>query len=572
MLDMNRLLEERNININIDKDLKSYLASKFEEQPIEEYRFDIFDNIDKFIDMDKAVDLIHQYYNDGKFILVTDYDCDGISSALVLDNFMKILLKEEYSSRCITIVNKRQWGNGLNNNLLKEILDIRQDKWIEDKILVITADMCSSDNIPIGTLKTRGIDVILTDHHVIPEDNYPTNANVVINIMRKDNSYPHYISGAYTAFLLCISYIRKYKSDLLDITINALVKYAGISTVVDQMPMNNHYNRNNALVSIRALNRNDNNSMLFLNKLLGLPKALYNKAISWSIGPFINSGNRCNTERALFEGLAYNDEHKIKYAFQENNRRKVEQKEIFLLAENDVYKFYPNMEDTYAIAIVIETDLGIAGPIASRVGETFNRPVIVFRRSKDTDILSGSGRAIIDIDILSVLKEIKEEHSGVIYKAAGHAGACGVEIYTNQLDRFRELFSKKVKDKINGKLPKKLLNVASIIKPENISLNLALQVEHYGPYGKDWEEPLFISKLKFKSSYNMGKAKLCTFERYGKTTISGVYNFDRPNGITYENWNEMIVPDEYYYIVYSLQLGYYRGNYQIDISIKDIFK
>lgn len=572
MLDKERLLQERNIIINTDKDLGSYLNNKFEKPIRDGYKFDIFDNIEKFKDMEQAVDLIHKYYQNGKFILVTDYDCDGISSALVLDNFMKILLKEEYSSRHITIVNKRRWSNGLNDNLLKEILDIRQDKWTEDNILVITADMCSSDNIAIGTLRTRGIDVILTDHHTIPKDNYPINANVVINIMREDNEYPHYISGAYTAFLLACSYMRKYHTHLLTETINTLMKYAGISTIVDMMPMNVRYNKNNSIVGIRSLNLLESQSFIFLNKLLGLPKVIYNKAISWSIGPFINSGNRCNTERALFEGLCYNDEHKIKYAFQENNRRKSEQKEIFILAESEVYKIYPNIEDTFGIAIIIETDLGIAGPVASRLGETFNRPTIVFRKGKDNDILSGSGRAIIDIDILNVLKEIKEENSGIIYNAAGHAGACGIEIYTNQLDKFRELFSSKVKSKINGKLPKKFLDVAAIIQPEDISLNLALQVEHYGPYGRDWEEPLFISKLKFKSSYNIGKAKLCTFERYGKTTITGIYNFDRPNEITYTNWSEVMIPDEYYYIVYSLQLGYYRGNYQVDISIKDIFK
>ena len=571
MLPNQEVLQDRSINI-VEGSWKDTLKSRI----INDEPFHPYNHIEKFQDLKEAAILFKDYitHNDDcnkKVILLTDYDCDGISSALVLTKFLEIMFvnPENYT----TIVNQRKWSNGLNDNLMKEIIHIQDNVWPGKKILVVTADMCSSDNLPIETLRSRGMDVILTDHHHIPKDNYPVNANYVVNVMREDNTYPYYVSGAYTAFLLCAKVL-----DLLQMTdtedgnriLNHIASYAGVSTVVDQMPLNVSYNRNNAIVGLRSINCREG-SFVTLNKMLKQPPILMNKSISWSIGPFFNSGNRCNTERVLFQGMRDNDESKIKYAFQENNRRKVAQRDINKQVLEDVYKVYPRLEDVFGIAMEIETDYGVAGPVASRLGETFNRPVIIFRQGVDKEILSGSGRAIIDVDLLVLLKEIQNETEGIIYKAAGHSGACGIEIYAKNLNKFRELFSNKVKEKVNGKLPMHTLEVLSYIEPQDISLALALEVEHYGPYGKDWPEPLFITKAKYKGSYNFGSAKQCKFERFGKTTFQGIYNFDRPNGITQDNWNEKMDGDKWYYVVFSLQLGYSNNNYLVDIGIKDIF-
>lgn len=567
MLNKEQLLLERNVRLDIEGNWKDKLKSKIVyDQPYSPYN-----HLKDLNDIEPASKLFYHYLQDtdSKIILVTDYDCDGVSSALVLTKFLQGLFID--TSRYITIVNQRKWGNGLNDNLMKEILDIRYNKWVSDKILLITADMCSSDNLPIGTLRSKDIDVILTDHHKIPVDNYPNNANYVINVMREDNKFPYYISGAYTAYLLCVATLEHFTSIVNKETIlTDIASYAGISTIVDQMPLNISYNRENAIVGIRAMNTLKDKSIGILNKLLKLPRLLLNKSISWSIGPFFNSGNRCNTERVLFDGMLTTDESKIRYAYQENNRRKLNQRDLNKQVLEDIARIYPDMANTFGIAVEIVTEYGVAGPVASRVGETFHRPTIVFRRGIDQDILSGSGRAIIDIDLLAILKSIQTDHPEVVYKAAGHAGACGIEIYANQLDKFRILLSDRIKEVVNGKLPLPYLDVIGYIEPEDISLKLALEVEHFGPYGNSWSEPCFITKAKFLSSYNYGTSKLCKFSRYGRTTFQGVYSFDRTNGITLDNWQDAVIQDKYYYIVFTIQLGYVNNNYTLDIAIKDI--
>ena len=257
---------------------------------------------------------------------------------------------------------------------------------------------------------------------------------------------------------------------------------------------------------------------------------------------------------------------------QENNRRKSDQRKIVEQAITTVEEIYPDIDNTYGIAIEITTDYGIAGPVASQIGDTYNRPTIVFRSNKDNTILMGSGRAILDVNLLEILLKIQEEHPDVVVKAAGHMGACGIEIYSNKLQEFRSLLNDKVKEVLDGKLPVNSLDVITYIAPTRVNLSLALQVESLAPYGNKWSLPVFITKMKFKQAFDMGRSKMCTFYRIGNSTVNGIYSFDRNNGITTSNWKEKIVPNQSYYLVFTLALGYYKNKYTVDMNIRDIIE
>lgn len=525
--------------------------------------------LEKLKDVDKAAELLKSILDtNGRVLLVTDYDCDGISSAITLDRFFRTILKY---TNYKTIVNQRKCGNGMNKDLLREVLDEHNTNPVA---LVITADHMSSNELEISTMKTRGIQTILTDHHEIPEDNYPNSAAVVVNVMRKDSEYNKSTSGCHVAFLVCVAtykllYPNKPLSDLYP-----LLPFVGVSTIVDQMDMSVPHNRDTAKTGINVINSQyDINYRVFKN-IVDSPFCIKSKNVSWTIGPFFNSGNRCNTEHVVFRAFSSPDQNEstraMQYANYANNDKKKKQRELFNTAQLDLLKEYPNPLDHYGLALVVETEYGITGPIANRIGEVYNRPAVVFRTARDNTVLAGSARAILDIDLLGIFKQIAVDRPDVVIKAAGHKGACGIDIYSNQLENFRQLFSDYVYKAIDGKVPKKTLEVVSYIPPEDITLSLALQVESVGPYGQKWDEPLFMTKAKFKDSFVVGINRSATFYRVGKTTFSGLYTFDRDNGITQENWLSKMVPNQEYYLVFSLQLGYYRKRYTLDIVIKDI--
>ena len=529
-------------------------------------KVDLTFELDKYKDIDVVNKIIKLMEDKKKILCACDYDCDGLTSGIVLFKYFNNILKYEYVE---ALPNQRKNGNGFNSEYTQEILDMNREEKIA---LIITSDHASNDDVNLTILKNQGaILTLVTDHHECPEGTRARNVIGFINPMREDNFVFKGISGCHVAFNLCVAIHRALGRDEQELY--PLLPYVGISTVVDQMPLNNIHNRAIYNVGMRQLAKREDYSFNRLEKMLSLPKVPKDKNISWSIGPFFNSGNRCSTERTVFRGFIEpedNIERFLVYANQENNRRKANQREVVAQAITKVDEVYPDMSNVFGIVVDIVTDYGIAGPVASQVGETYNRPTIVFRANKDNTILMGSGRNILNINLLGILQDLKALRPDIVIKAAGHMGACGVEIYTQYLDEFRKIFSDRVREELNGKIPVSDLNVLTYINPARLSLAFALQIESLAPFGNKWDTPLFITKMKFKSAFNAGKSKFCNFYRFGNTTITGIYNFERNNGLTIANWNEKMIPDKNYYVVFSAALGFYRNKYSLDLSIKDI--
>lgn len=532
----------------------------------------IYPKLDLQFELDRYTDLIVTEYikkimEDKKKILIAcDYDCDGLTSGITVFKYFNNILKYEYVE---ALPNQRKNGNGFNSEYVQEILDMNREEKIA---LIITLDHGSTGDESYTMLKNQGgILTLVTDHHECPDGTRARNVIGFINPMREDHLVFSGISGCHVGFNLCAAIHRSLGRDEKELY--PLLPYVAISTVVDQMPLNNIHNRAVYNVGMRQLAKREDYSFNRLEKMLGLPKVPKDKNISWSIGPFFNSGNRCSTERTVFRGFIEpedNIERFLVYANQENNRRKTNQREVVAQAIAKVDEVYPDMSNVFGIVVDIVTDYGIAGPVASQVGETYNRPTIVFRANKDNTILMGSGRNILNINLLGILQDLKALRPDIVIKAAGHMGACGVEIYTQYLDEFRKIFSDRVREELNGRIPVSDLNVLTYINPARLSLAFALQIESLAPFGNKWDTPLFITKMKFKSAFNAGKSKFCNFYRFGNTTITGIYNFERNNGLTLANWNEKMIPDRNYYVVFSAALGFYRNKYSLDLSIKDI--
>lgn len=475
----------------------------------------------KLKDVEKAAEYIVTYiYADKRILLVTDYDCDGINSAIVLTKYFKDILQYH---NCETIVNRRKKGNGINDTLLAEILE--KDSLIKVD-LIITADHGSTNDEAYKILKEKNIDVIVTDHHEVPKElEY---AHAFVNVMREGSEYFKGTSGCHVAFLLCVAITKKLEKDLS--ILNKLLPYVGISTVVDQMPMNNKHNRNVVKTGMSIINRSRDINFEIFKKKMRLGYLLRSKDIGFKIGPFFNSGNRTNMEEEIFQAFTDKDENKVEdlisLGLLFNGRRKDEQRKMTGELEEQLHNVYPDLNETFGVALVLKSIYGIAGPIASQIGANIYKPIVIFKENGyDDTILSGSGRAIIDLDILETIKELQEEYPEVIIKCGGHSKAFGVDIYKSKLDKFREIFSNKIKSKVNGVIPEHFYNIVKYLEPSDIGLDLYYQIEELGPYGNSYEEPLFISELEYDGHFNIGSGANIKFKKNKKSNISGIFFF-----------------------------------------------
>lgn len=532
---------------------------------INDYEVDY--EIDKLKDVDKGADLVIEHINNNKrILLVTDYDCDGISSAIVLTKFFRDNLQYENFS---TLLNRRKQGNGFNKTLMSKIMELNEENQID---LIITADHGSSDDEAFGILKLNNIKVIVTDHHEIP---LPLkNPDVFINPMRNDSEYYKHISGCHTAFLLCVSIWKKLNNDLKGL--DNLLPYVAISTVVDQMPMTNKHNRNCVKTGLNYINKNADKSFEVFKTKAKIGYVIRSKDIGFKIGPFFNSGNRTNIEDKIFEAFTLEDlnaiEDRMNFGLLNNQRRKDEQKKSMFEIRQHLEQTYPNLDNVFAVALELNSTFGIAGPIASTIGSDINRPTIVFKESFDPEIISGSGRAIIEHDVLQTLKRLEKDRPDMILKLGGHSKAFGIEIKASLLPEFRVLFSDYIKQDI-GSIPETTFNVIAKVKPLDIGLDLFLETEEFGPYGNNYQEPLFYSELEYVRSYDVGSGLSIVFKRSNKSEINGLYFFGG-NGISKKTFTENIKSEMKCGVVYSLNLNSYyttsRMRYDISLDIKDI--
>lgn len=178
--------EERINEIERKYNLSKLVAQKLEEKNLSEREIEIFLNPTRkdfynpfdLPDMEKAVDRIIKAVNENeKIVIYGDYDADGITSTTILKKYMK----DRGIDVGTYIPNRLDEGYGLNENAINEIAS-------KGYTLMITVDCGITAEKEVEIAKQLGIDVIITDHHEVPE-NLPK-AIAVVDAKRKDNKYP----------------------------------------------------------------------------------------------------------------------------------------------------------------------------------------------------------------------------------------------------------------------------------------------------------------------------------------------------------------------------------------------
>ena len=515
--------------------ISNRLTDKSNIEEILNGNLELVKDLDSLKDVGKAGKLINQHMKDGSYIVnVVDYDCDGLNSGAVLDKCFRNQL--EYKN-VKTIPNKRKYGNGINNTILEQVLIEHNRKPIG---LFITADHGSSDRKNIKVLRDHGIDVIVTDHHQIPKDNYPKDANVFINNQRDDSEYSKYVSGCFVAFLVMLATYREKHSSVDISKFDDIIPHVAVTTISDVMDLDLALNRHMVNKGTRLINSLKYPLWSILKKTLQITTLIDYHEISFTIAPLINTANRMNCEEIAFTMLTSNDNDVIYESIKKLMRisihkRKV-QKELLGNAMNQVK--YSN--NKHSAVVNLESDIAVNGIISAQLGSYFGVPSVCFIRG-DNDVIKGSGRANIPrLSILDIFKHIQQEDETIIKKFGGHEGAAGCDIYKDKFELFKELFDKKAKELIN-KLPDTNIVYYDIKYDSNhLSPAIVRELDYIGPYGKSWSKPAILSSFRVKRIMNLGSLLKLNLANTNGGTFEAIYFFNRLDGITKDNCYELL--------------------------------
>lgn len=444
-------------------------------------------------DMDRTVGILREKIGKGLPVrIVGDYDIDGICSTYLLYQGLK---------RCGAAVDYQiperiRDGYGINESIIQ--------KAHEDGIdTIITCDNGIAAFDQIGMAKKLGMTVLITDHHEVPRDEAGQEllppADAVVNPKQEGCAYPFSgICGGVVAYKLV--QVLYEQSQVPAEEWENMIEFAAIATVGDVMRLQDE-NRILVRWGLRHMPKTQSLGLKKLVEACGLDiKALTGYHIGFVIGPCLNASGRLQTARLALELLLCGDEERAASLAEElrqlNEERKSMTQEGVDEALRQVEEQY--QEDRVLVIFLPECHESVAGIIAGRVREAWNRPVFVLTRGEGC--VKGSGRSIEAYHMYREMCGVQE----LFLKFGGHPMAAGFSMEECYVEEFRRRLNEQATLKPEDFIPKIWIDVAMPL--EYISESLVKELSLLEPYGQGNEKPQFAQKnLHIRSARVLGK-------------------------------------------------------------------
>lgn len=484
---------QENIQLPLFEDaekVKELLEFKLTEN-IQINSIEDFPNPFEMLDMQKAVDIFFKAVVENKKIrCVCDSDCDGLGTYTLFYNFFKYF---PYNNIEIIITDRKQ-GYGF---ITRHIVD--------DVGLYITADNGITSNEATALAKSKGADVIITDHHQPDLDKGLPKADAIVDPYIPGDNFPYKdISGTFVLWFFLKAIAEKSNLDL-DL-FKEFLPEIGLTTLSDVMPIDRHLNRFVVTKFIESIGSDTNSHREYINTY----KELVNKSptaedISFTLTPLINATQRMTTAEhgALFliQDLSEKSKEWFNYISALNNNRKKVQQELQSYVEIH-YKDFITDKPFIVIPGRYHSDYkGVLGILAGRLADKFQKPAIVMRFNEETKEFTGSGRSIGDVNILDLLRD-----NPFIKNVGGHKQALGVTVSEENFNDFYTTLQEKT-----AQIPDNILHPIKLplgyIPLNKIDIDMYNNIQQYEPFGKEFPRPVFATRAVIKSARLVGAGK-----------------------------------------------------------------
>jgi len=533
---INKLLANR--DLGTDEKRRSFFEDGLESQ------HDPF----LFKGMQQAVERIQKAVADGqKLMIFGDYDVDGITSTVLLYSFFKKIGADvDY-----TLPSRSDDGYGLKEHFIEDFVK----KGIG---LLITVDCGTTSVKEIECANKLGLDVIVTDHHSIPEE--LPKAYALINPKQPDCMYPNKdISGAGIAYKLVAALAPFYlqPKEASDYLFKELSLVA-LGLIADCVPLTGE-NRVLAKWGLRSIKEGSNPGLMALLESAKVPVERVNSTtIGFIIGPRINAAGRLDTPRHAFELLLGKVEKAEELSELNSKRQDILQKDLKEAKEEVIKKGeMPNI----IVVMNKEWHIGTIGLVAGKLTEVFHRPAIAMQDKGEE--LVASCRSLNDFDITSFLREVADD---LFTAFGGHKLAGGFTLPKKNLEKFLKRVEKAAKEKINPEEFCPSLPIDCEIAPHELTFETTKQIAKLEPFGHGNPEPtLMISGVTIQTIRPVGQTgeHLQFPVRYGDQTITAIaFRFGQHLG--------KINAEDKYDIAFNLEINEWKGYKKLQMKVVDM--
>ena len=464
--------------------------------------------------MKEAVDRINAVSPEEVIVVYGDYDVDGISATTILTKCLRLMGKTAYA-----VIPERSDGYGLSEAVIERALE----EFCPD--LLITVDCGISAVNEVEYLQDLGVDVIVTDHHEIPD----TLPDCTIISCKLDDDYKfNGLCGAGVAYNLSRALIGDKADEFLDMV--------ALATMADSMPL---IGENRILVTEGLKRIRQGECIAAIKSLLknANVKEITATSLSYSVAPRVNAAGRMGNANVALSAFLSEDEYEVgvftEQLNQFNAKRQNDCEELYKSAKNKLSNKSPLMKVN--VLYDKKWNTGLVGIVAARIAEETGKPTILFTESDG--VWHGSARSNNSINIFEALKYATKYSENF----GGHAQAAGVTVRYENFTDFENALDEYVSKTCDISDFTSVVYVDEIVK-EPITIGYVEELEKLEPCGVENPRPLFAeyvgnayaTPLKYGSPHLSLKTNNFDFIYFNGVDDMKILNSDVVKALIYE--------------------------------------
>jgi single-stranded-DNA-specific exonuclease len=505
-------------------------------------------------DMNIAVDRISSAVKKNEKILVYgDYDVDGTTAVALMYSF----LKEQYSNVEYYIPDRYKEGYGVSF----QGLDFAYQNNCK---VVITLDCGIKAVEKVKYARTKGLDVIICDHHY-PGEEIPK-ALAVLDPKQPSCSYPYKeLSGCGVGFKLIHAYSRVHGIPFSKIS--HYLDLVAVSIASDIVPLTGE-NRVMAYFGLKRLNESPRTGLREIIRESEVTKALTIEDVVFKIGPRINAAGRMETGSKAVDLLVSSDSRLATGISKEINNFNLERRSVDRIITTEAMRMIAEDQRTVNSRTTVlynpNWKKGVIGIVASRLIETYYRPTVILTESNG--FATGSARSVQGYDLYQAI----EACSDLLESFGGHMFAAGLTLKKENIRPFMDRFEHYVNSTITEEQLVPRIFIDTELSFSEINEEFFRTMSQFQPFGPENMSPVFVTRDVFDtgsgrmvgSSGEHLKLDLCQ-ESTGQKSFSAIA-FSQADHFEYiKGWNP-------FDICYSLEMNEFRGNKNLQLNVRDI--
>lgn len=455
--------------------------------------------VGRFGDLMPAVDLLIAH-RDSPIVIVGDFDADGATSTAL----MVLTLRDLGFARVeFRIPDRFREGYGLSAGLVRTLDPSAAG-------LIVTVDNGISSHEGVSEARARGIDVLITDHH-LPPDVLP-DANVIVNPNLSSSSFPaKSLAGVGVAFYLLAALGKALGSPA---AVTRYLDLVALGTVADLVRLDQP---NRILVDQGIRRMRAGQCRPGVRALIAVagsdPASVTTSTLGYRIGPRLNAAGRLDDMSVGVKCLISESETEATAlaATLDSLNRSRQDIEAGMRAEALTIVDEIDIEDgLMPAAICLKRDdwhEGLVGLVASRIKERYHRPCFAFAATESGE-LKGSGRSIPGFHLRDALAELDARHPGLITRFGGHAMAAGLTLSSETFERFAAAMTEIATQRIAADTLAKTILSDGDLPPEHLSVEVAKLLRDSLPWGQGFPEPCFDDRFELVETRTLKDAHL----------------------------------------------------------------